>query len=146
MSFHYLRSMPTPEEIRTQLPLNNRLSEIKEKRDKIINRILTGEDDRFLVIIGPCSADNEDAVLEYISRLAPIADRVSHRLMIVPRIYTNKPRTTGEGYKGIASQPDPTQEPDMLEGLLAMRRMHIRAIADSELTCADEMLYPEKWG
>lgn len=112
----------------------------------MISDVITGKDDRFLVIIGPCSADREDAVCDYVSRLTKIQEDVADRLIIIPRVYTNKPRTTGEGYKGIASQPDPEKAPDMIEGLIAMRKMHIRAIKESGLTCADEMLYPENWG
>lgn len=108
--------------------------------------MIKGLDNRFLVIIGPCSADNEDSVCDYVSRLTSIQENVKDKLIIIPRVYTNKPRTTGEGYKGIASQPDPEKAPDMVEGLIAMRKMHIRAIEESGLTCADEMLYPENWG
>lgn len=146
MSFSYLRELPKPEEIKRQYPLSEQLTALKAERDKKIADVITGADDRFLVIIGPCSADNEDAVLDYVSRLAPIAEEVKDRLILIPRIYTNKPRTTGEGYKGIASQPDPEKKPDMLAGLIAMRNMHIHAIEESGLTCADEMLYPENWG
>ena len=146
MSFSYLKAMPTPEEIKEKYPLSGAIQELKQTRDKVISDILTGNDDRFLVIIGPCSADNENAVCEYVTRLARVAEDVSEKIFVIPRIYTNKPRTTGEGYKGIASQPDPTQAPDMVEGLIAMRKMHIRAIEESHMTCADEMLYPENWG
>ena len=146
MSFSYLRELPKPSEIKNQYPLSDKLTALKAERDRMISDIITGRDNRFLVIIGPCSADNEDAVLDYVSRLAPVAEQVKERLVIIPRIYTNKPRTTGEGYKGIASQPDPEKKPDMVAGLIAMRNMHIRAIAESGLTCADEMLYPENWG
>ena len=146
MSFSYLTKLPNPSEIKKQYPLSQKLAELKKERDQMISDVITGKDNRFLVIIGPCSADNEDAVLDYVSRLAPIAEDVKDRLIIIPRIYTNKPRTTGEGYKGIASQPDPEKKPDMLAGLIAMRNMHIHAIETSGLTCADEMLYPENWG
>ena len=112
----------------------------------MISDVITGKDSRVLVIIGPCSADNEDSVCDYVSRLTKIQEDVKDQVILVPRIYTNKPRTTGEGYKGIASQPDPEKAPDMIEGLIAMRKMHIRAIEESGLTCADEMLYPENWG
>lgn len=112
----------------------------------MISDVITGKDSRVLVIIGPCSADNEDSVCDYVSRLTKIQEEVKDQVILVPRIYTNKPRTTGEGYKGIASQPDPEKAPDMIEGLIAMRKMHIRAIEESGLTCADEMLYPENWG
>ncbi len=146
MSFQYIRKMPEPEEVRQAMPLEEEYAKLKERRDREIADILTGRDDRLLAIIGPCSADNEDAVCEYVSRLAPVAEKIKDRVLVVPRIYTNKPRTTGSGYKGIASQPDPTKAPDMYEGLLAMRHMQIRAIKESGLTAADEMLYPENWG
>ena len=146
MSFKYLQQMPTPEEIKEQYPLPPALAQLKKERDAVISDIITGKDDRFLVIIGPCSADNEDSVCDYVSRLTAVQEKVKDKVFIVPRVYTNKPRTTGSGYKGIASQPDPTKAPDMVEGLIAMRKMHIRAIEESHLTCADEMLYPENWG
>ena len=135
--------MPTPEEIRERIPLSPEGQAAKEERDRQIAAILRGEDDRMLLIIGPCSADREDAVIDYISRLVPIQERVRERLLIVPRIYTNKPRTTGDGYKGIASQPDPLERPDMVKGLLSVRHMHVRAVNETGLTAADEMLYPE---
>lgn len=146
MSFQYLKKMPTPEEVKQLLPLPEKYAVLKKERDAVIRDIITGKDDRFLVIIGPCSADNEDAVCDYVSRLTVVQEKVADRVFIVPRVYTNKPRTTGSGYKGIASQPDPTKAPDMVEGLIAMRKMHIRAIEESQMTCADEMLYPENWG
>ena len=118
---------------------------LKADRDQQIADIITGKDDRVLAIIGPCSADNEDSVCEYVNRLTSVQEKIKDRVLIVPRIYTNKPRTTGSGYKGIASQPDPTKAPDMVEGLIAMRKMHLRAIEESGFTCADEMLYPENW-
>ena len=145
MSFKYIRELPTPEEIKKEYPLGNELTRVKLERDKEIANVITGKDDRFLVIIGPCSADNEDAVIEYINKLAVVNDKVKDKVLIVPRIYTNKPRTTGEGYKGIASQPDPTKAPDMVEGIIAMRHMQIRAIRETGLSAADEMLYPENW-
>ena len=146
MSLEFVRKLPTPTEIREQYPLSARATEIKKQRDAEIAKVFTGDSDKFLVIVGPCSADNEDAVLEYNHRLAKVADKVSDKLIIIPRVYTNKPRTTGEGYKGIVHQPDPEGKPDLLHGLIAMRKMHIRAIEESGLTCADEMLYPENWG
>ena len=146
MSFKFLNQLPTPAEIKEKYPLSEELVKLKKERDAIISDVICGKDNRFLVIIGPCSADNEDSVCDYVSRLTKIQDDVKDRVIIIPRIYTNKPRTTGEGYKGIASQPDPEKDPDMVEGLIAMRKMHIRAIAESGLTCADEMLYPENWG
>lgn len=146
MSFNFLNELPSPEKIKQEFPLTEQLQIIKRERDTAIRNVISGKDDRFLVIIGPCSADNEDAVCDYVSRLTSIQEEVADKLILIPRIYTNKPRTTGEGYKGIASQPDPEKAPDMVEGLIAMRKMHIRAIAESGLTCADEMLYPENWG
>ena len=138
MSFNYLKKMPTPEEIKEMLPVPEKVQEIKKQRDKEVADIITGKDDRFLCIIGPCSADNEDAVCEYIEKLARVAEDIKDRVLVVPRIYTNKPRTTGSGYKGIASQPDPNEAPDMVAGLIAMRKMHIRAMTESELTPADK--------
>lgn len=146
MSFEYIQKLPTPDEIREQFPFPAELLEIKKQRDKEIKDVLTGQSNKFLVIIGPCSADNEDSVCDYISRLAKVNEDVKDCLILIPRIYTNKPRTTGEGYKGIVHQPNPEQKPDFLGGLIAMRKMHIRAVAESGLTSADEMLYPENWG
>ena len=146
MSFEFLNQLPTPADIKRDYPLSPELRELKKHRDLMISDVITGKDSRVLVIIGPCSADNEDSVCDYVSRLTKIQEDVKDQVILVPRIYTNKPRTTGEGYKGIASQPDPEKAPDMIEGLIAMRKMHIRAIEESGLTCADEMLYPENWG
>ena len=146
MSFEFIRKLPTPAEIREEYPLPRNLAELKQERDAAIRDVITGKSSRFLVIIGPCSADNEDAVCDYINRLARINEKVKDRLILIPRIYTNKPRTTGEGYKGIVHQPDPEKKPDFLAGLIAMRKMHIRAFQESGLTAADEMLYPENWG
>ena len=145
MSFSYLNKLPSPEDIRKDYPLHAKYQEIKASRDADIRKVLTGEDDRFLVIIGPCSADSEDSVCDYVNRLSTVAEKVKDRVIIIPRVYTNKPRTTGEGYKGIATQPDPEKEPDMIAGLIAMRKMQIRVIEESGLTPADEMLYPENW-
>ena len=146
MSFEFIKKLPTPAEIRKELPLPAELAKIKEERDAGIRDVLTGKSNKFLVIIGPCSADNEDSVCDYVNRLARVNEQVKDKLILIPRIYTNKPRTTGEGYKGITSQPDPEKKPDFLAGLMAMRKMHIRAIQESGLTAADEMLYPENWG
>lgn len=146
MSFEFIKKLPTPAEIRKELPLPAELARIKEERDAEIRDVLTGKSNKFLVIIGPCSADNEDSVCDYVNRLARVNEKVKDKLILVPRIYTNKPRTTGEGYKGITSQPDPEKKPDFLAGLMAMRKMHIRAIKETGLTAADEMLYPENWG
>lgn len=136
-------TLPLPAELKAEYPLSKELTEIKKKRDAEIRDIFTGKSDKFVVIVGPCSADNEDSVCEYISRLPKVNEKVSDRLMIIPRIYTNKPRTTGEGYKGMLHQPKPDQAPDLLAGIIAIRKMHIRAIGESGLTSADEMLYPE---
>jgi len=146
MSFKFIQKLPTPDEIREQFPVPSALTRLKEERDREIRSVITGEDNRFLVIIGPCSADNEDAVCDYVSRLAKVNDEVKDKLILIPRIYTNKPRTTGEGYKGIVHQPNPQQKEDFLAGLIAMRKMHIHAIEVSGLTAADEMLYPDNWG
>ncbi len=135
--------LPLPADLKAEYPLSGTIRKIKAERDREIRDIFTGKSDKFVVIVGPCSADNEDAVCEYVQRLAKINDKVSDRLMIIPRIYTNKPRTTGEGYKGMLHQPDPDREPDLLAGIIAIRRLHTRAISESGLTSADEMLYPE---
>lgn len=145
MSFEFVREVISPEELLKAYPLPAKDAIIKKERDQEIKDIITGKSDKFLVIIGPCSADHEDAVCDYISRLARVQEKVKDRLLIIPRLYTNKPRTTGEGYKGIAHQPDPEKAPDLQEGLIAMRKMHLRAISESGLTAADEMLYPENW-
>lgn len=146
MSFTYLNQLPSPADIINEYPLPAELALIKKERDSAIRDVLTGKDDRFLVIIGPCSADSEDSVCDYVSRLTKVSEDVKDRVIIIPRVYTNKPRTTGEGYKGIATQPDPEKAPDMVAGLIAMRKLHIHAIEASGLTSADEMLYPENWG
>lgn len=145
MSFKFIKEVISPEELVKTYPLPARDALRKKERDKLIKDVITGASDKFLVIIGPCSADNEDAVCDYISRLSKVQEKVADKLVLIPRIYTNKPRTTGEGYKGIVHQPDPEKEPDLQEGLIAMRKMHLRAIAESGLTAADEMLYPENW-
>ncbi len=143
MNMDFLRKLPIPAEIKEQFPMSAELKALKEKRDAEIAAVFTGESDKFLLIIGPCSADREDAVLDYTNRLAGLQEKVKDKIIIIPRIYTNKPRTTGQGYKGMIHQPDPSQKPDMLEGIIAVRRLHTRAIQETGLTCADEMLYPE---
>lgn len=145
MSFKFIQEVISPSELVKAYPLPAKDALRKKERDSQIKDVITGNSDKFLVIIGPCSADNEDSVCDYISRLAKIQDKVSDKLLLIPRIYTNKPRTTGEGYKGIVHQPDPEKAPDLQEGLIAMRKMHLRAIAETGLTAADEMLYPENW-
>ena len=143
MSFEFIRKLPTPTEIKEEFPVPEKLAALKAQRDKEIADVITGKSDKFLAIIGPCSADNEDSVCDYINRLAKVQEKVSDKIIIIPRIYTNKPRTTGEGYKGIVHQPDPEKAPDFMEGLIAMRKMHLRAISETGLFSADEMLYPE---
>lgn len=146
MSFEFIKKLPTPDEIREQFPLPLDLMRVKKEKDQEIRDVITGKSNKFLVIIGPCSADNEDAVCDYVARLAKVNERVKEKLILIPRIYTNKPRTTGKGYKGIIHQPNPEKKPDFLAGLIAMRKMQIHAIEVSGLTAADEMLYPENWG
>ena len=138
----FLRKLPTPEEVQQSMPLSKEGAAAKAQRDQEIADIFSGKDDRLLLIIGPCSADREDAVIDYITRLIPVQEKVKDKILMVPRIYTNKPRTTGDGYKGIASQPNPLEQPDMVKGLLTMRHMHVRAVNETGFTCADEMLYP----
>lgn len=145
MSFDYRKEVISPAELLSNYSLTEKESLAKEKRDNEIKDVFTEKSNKFLVIIGPCSADNEDSVCDYINRLARVQDKVKDKLILIPRIYTNKPRTTGEGYKGIAHQPDPEKKPDLQEGLIAMRKIHLRAIKETGLTAADEMLYPENW-
>ena len=139
----YVKKVMSPEQLLSEYPLPEAHKQLKAQRDEEIKKVFTGESDKFLVIIGPCSADNEDSVCDYIGRLAKVQDKVKDKILIIPRIYTNKPRTTGEGYKGIVHQPDPEKAPDLAEGLIAMRKMHLRSIAETHLFAADEMLYPE---
>ena len=143
MGFEYVSKLPTPDEIRAQFPLAPALAEEKAKKDKAIKDVFTGNSDKFLVIIGPCSADREDSVCEYVSRLAKVQEKVKDKLILIPRIYTNKPRTTGDGYKGLLHQPNPEKKPDLYEGLIAIRKLHMRVIEETGFSTADEMLYPE---
>ena len=143
MGLEFVNKLPSPQEIREQFPLPAGLNRVKEERDAQIRDVLTGKDSRFLVIIGPCSADNEHAVLDYVTRLAAVQEKVKERLILIPRVYTNKPRTTGEGYKGLLHQPDPEKKPNMYEGLIAIRSMHMHVVQETGMTTADEMLYPE---
>ena len=142
MSFQYVNEMPSVEELLKTIPLPHNLKMIKARRDEEIMAVIRGASKKFLVIIGPCSADNEDAICEYVARLAKVQMEVADKLIIIPRIYTNKPRTTGAGYKGMAHQPIPSEAPNMVKGLQAIRKMHIRAFAECHLPAADEMLYP----
>ena len=143
MNLNLLRELPNPDAIKALLPTTPQLDAIKARRDQEIRDILSGKDDKFLLIIGPCSADRQDAVLDYISRLRKVQEQVQDKIYIIPRIYTNKPRTTGDGYKGMLHQPDPQEDSDMLKGLLAIRELHLKTLAETGFTCADEMLYPE---
>ncbi|MDD5348543.1 MAG: 3-deoxy-7-phosphoheptulonate synthase [Candidatus Omnitrophica bacterium] len=145
MSFEYLRKIPSVGEILSEMPLPEALKKIKDQRDKEIGDIFKGKSGKFLVIIGPCSADNEDAVCDYVSKLAVLQYQVREKVVIVPRVYTNKPRTTGEGYKGMMHQPNPKERPNIVEGLKALRKMHLRLLKESGLTAADEMLYPSNY-
>ena len=144
-NMHFKRKLPVPKEIKEQYPLTPELSRIKLQRDELISDIFTGKSDKMVLIIGPCSADREDAVLEYCERLAVLQEKVSDRLVLIPRVYTNKPRTTGDGYKGLLHQPDPEQAADMLEGVIAIRRLHTNVLASTGLSTADEMLYPDNY-
>jgi phospho-2-dehydro-3-deoxyheptonate aldolase len=143
MSMQIIKELPKPAELKAQLPLSEALKAHKQKRDAEIRDIFTGNSDKFVVVVGPCSADNEDSVLEYTERLAKVNEKLSDKLVIIPRVYTNKPRTTGEGYKGMLHQPEPDKRPDLFAGILAIRRMHLRVMAQTGFTSADEMLYPE---
>ena len=143
MNMEFLRKLPTPQEIKKLYPLNEELAEIKKKNDEEIKKVFSGESDKFILVIGPCSADREDAVIDYIKRLRVVQDKVQDRIVIIPRIYTNKPRTTGAGYKGMLHQPDPNSREDMLKGIISIRKLHMRALEETGFSCADEMLYPE---
>ena len=141
----FLRKLPIPQQIKNRYPVTEELKAIRDKRDEELKAIFRGESDKFLLVIGPCSADNKEAVLDYISRLRTVQDEVKDKIFIVPRIYTNKPRTTGDGYKGMLHQPNPDERPDMLNGILSIRDLHMSALKDCGFTCADEMLYPENY-
>ena len=143
MNLQLTRELPNPDAIKALLPTTPELQAIKARRDEELKAILSGRDRRFLLIIGPCSADRQDAVLDYISRLRTVQEKVADKIYIVPRIYTNKPRTTGDGYQGMLHQPDPQEHSDMLRGLMSIRELHLKTLAETGFTCADEMLYPE---
>ena len=143
MNFH--RKLPIPQDVKGEYPLNENMQQIKNQRDEEIRAVFDGRSDKFILIIGPCSADHRESVLEYISRLKKIEEQVSDKIIIIPRIYTNKPRTTGQGYKGMLHQPDPEAKPDMYKGIVAIRELHLAALRDYDFTCADEMLYPENY-
>jgi len=143
MVFH--RKLPIPQEVKAEFPLTERMARVKEARDASIKAVFDGHSDKFILIIGPCSADHSEPVLEYISRLRGIQEQVAEKIVIIPRIYTNKPRTTGQGYKGMLHQPDPDAKPDMYKGIVAIRELHMAALRDYDFSCADEMLYPENY-
>ena len=143
MNFH--RKLPIPKDVKTEFPLTERMAQVKAERDANIKDVFEGHSDKFILVIGPCSADHKDPVLEYISRLKRIQEQVSDKIIIIPRLYTNKPRTTGQGYKGMLHQPDPEAKPDMYKGIVAIRELHMAALRDYDFSCADEMLYPENY-
>lgn len=141
----FIRKLPIPMDIKKEFPITEQITESREKRVAEMRAILDGRDKRLMLVIGPCSADREDSVMDYICRLVPLQEQVKDKILIVPRIYTNKPRTDGAGYKGMLHQPDPDKKPDMLEGIIAIRRLHTRAVRETGFACADEMLYPENY-
>ena len=143
MNMEFVCKLPIPKLIKEEFPLAKKAAEIKEQRDKEIRDIFEGKERKLVLVIGPCSADNEDSVMDYINRLAKVQEKVEDKILIIPRIYTNKPRTTGDGYKGMLHQPDPNAAADLIKGIVAIRKLHMRAVNETGLTCADEMLYPE---
>lgn len=143
MNMEFRRKLPIPKEVKEMYPISEELAKIKEKRDNEIKAVFSGKSDKFILVIGPCSADSEAPVLEYVTRLKKVADQVSDKLVIIPRIYTNKPRTIGDGYKGMLHQPDPSGNPDILKGIIAIRELHTRVLRETGLSTADEMLYPD---
>lgn len=145
MDMDFERKLAIPMEVKEMYPLTGKVSEVVSGKIEQINQVLSGKSDKMILIIGPCSADNEDSVIDYISRLMPVQEKVADKILIVPRIYTNKPRTTGEGYKGLVHQPDPTAKPDLFKGIIATRELHMRAVQETGFACADEMLYPENF-
>ena len=145
MSCTFKRELPAPRELKKQYPITDEQVKVKAERDEEIRKIFTGESDKFILIIGPCSADYEKSVMDYVTRLAKVQDKVKDKLLLIPRVYTNKPRTTGEGYKGMLHQPDPLTDSDMLKGVIKIRKLHLRVLAETGLTSADEMLYPDNY-
>ncbi|MBO5047337.1 MAG: 3-deoxy-7-phosphoheptulonate synthase [Clostridia bacterium] len=143
MNMNFIGKLPIPQEIKKQYPITPDLEAIKAERDEEIKKVFTGESDKFILVIGPCSADREDSVLDYISRLRTVQEKVKDKILIIPRIYTGKPRTTGDGYKGMLHQPNPDEKPDLIKGIIAIRELHMRALRETGFTCADEMLYPD---
>lgn len=145
MYMTFQRKLPIPRDVKEEFPLSEKMTQIKAARDEEIKAVFDGSSDKFILIIGPCSADHREPVLEYISRLRKVAEQVSDKIIMIPRIYTNKPRTTGQGYKGMLHQPNPDAKPDMYKGLVAIRELHMEALRDYDFSCADEMLYPENY-
>ncbi len=145
MNMNFIRKLPIPKDIKEEFPLSDALAKVKAENDREIADIFTGKSDRMALVIGPCSADREDAVIEYISRLRLLQEKVKDKICIIPRIYTNKPRTTGDGYKGMLHQPNPNAAPDLLRGIISIRKIHLRALEETGFSCADEMLYPENY-
>ena len=145
MNMEFIRKLPIPMEIKKLYPMTEEMEKIKKERDAEIIKIFTGESDKFLVVIGPCSADSEEPVLDYIGRLRVLQEKINDKIVIVPRIYTGKPRTTGDGYKGMVHQPNPEGKPDLLKGIVTIRELHMRALKETGFSCADEMLYPENY-
>ncbi len=145
MNMNFIGKLPIPQDIKAQYPITPELAAIKAERDAEIEKIFTGESNKFALVIGPCSADNEDSVIDYISRLRTVQEKVKDQIVIIPRIYTGKPRTTGDGYKGMLHQPNPNEKPDLIKGIIAIRELHMRALRETEFTCADEMLYPDNY-
>ena len=143
MNMEFVRKLPSPEELKAEFPISEKAKKIKAERDEEIRAVFEGKSDKLILVIGPCSADHEDSVLDYISRLRNVQDKVADKILMIPRIYTNKPRTVGTGYKGMLHQPDPEKASDMVKGIIAIRHMHRRAVEETGFTCADEMLYPE---
>lgn len=145
MNMHFHRKLPIPQDVKREYPLTERMEKVKAERDEAIREVFDGRSDKFILVIGPCSADHRDPVLAYIEKLRRLYEQVSDKILIIPRIYTNKPRTTGQGYKGMLHQPDPEGKPDMYKGIVAIRELHLAALRDYDFTCADEMLYPENY-
>ncbi|KIR01844.1 2-keto-3-deoxy-D-arabino-heptulosonate-7- phosphate synthase I alpha [Lachnospiraceae bacterium TWA4] len=145
MSFEFSNKLPIPKDTKERYPMSEETIRIKEQRDKEIRDAFTGKSDKFVVIVGPCSADHEDPVMEYANRLAKVQEEVKDKLILIPRVYTGKPRTTGLGYKGILHQPDPEKKPNLYEGILMVRKLHMRVMQETGLTTADEMLYSENY-
>ena len=145
MNMNFLRKLPTPKDIKNLYPLSEELEQIKDKNLEEVRNVFLGKSDKFILIIGPCSADREDSVLDYMKRLRTVQDKVNDVLVLVPRLYTNKPRTTGAGYKGMLHQPNPSSTPDMLKGLISIRKLHMKVLEETGFSCADEMLYPDNY-